>query len=209
MEKKKNIFVRFANVWYYYKFYVLIGIILIIALIVGINSCFFRESYDLSILYITSEDTDRFSHSEDVLNKIETFVSDINGDGKANAEIITISYGQTQAEQQSAAASRAANIAYGKALFYILDEQNYQQLKEGGFLEDISTLGQSQYLEQYRFCINDSKIFNSIDGFSDISEKYYFCIRTYDKSKAENEKNFQIQYDSAVSTLTKIINEYK
>ena len=102
MEKKKNIFVRFANVWYYYKFYVLIGIILIIALIVGINSCFFRESYDLSILYITSEDTDRFSHSEDVLNKIETFVSDINGDGKANAEIITISYGQTQAEQQSA-----------------------------------------------------------------------------------------------------------
>ena len=207
--EKKNIFVRIANVWYYYKFYVLIGVILIIALIIGINSCFFKQAYDLSILYVTSENTDRFSHSDAVLNKIEQYVSDINGDGRVNAEIITISYGKTQAEQYSAASARAANIAYGKALFYILDEQNYEELKNGGFLEDLTDFGQSQYLEKYRFCINDSGMFNDIEGFSDISEKYYFCIRTYDKSKAESDENFQIQYDSAVSTLKNIINSYK
>ncbi len=196
---------RLGHIWYYYKFYILCGVIVLMALAVGLNSCFNRRKYDVNVLYMTHGYSDTFYQTDELCNLFDSFAEDTNGDGLANVQFITINYGTTVSESNSAYATRSANLAAGKNVLFLLDTKNYEELKNGGFLEDISNLGTSEYLIGDRYEIFNSGLLDNVSGFKQIGEQYYLCLRTYDEKKAKNDADYKAQYESAKALLTNVI----
>ena len=199
---------KLQNFWYYYKYYLLIGTVLIFALFVAINSCVNRKNYDLNILYVSYGYSDSFFQSGELISLFDGFAPDKNGDGISETQIITINYGTTFQESNSAGAQRSANLASGKALLFLLDERNYQELKAAGFLENIENLGQSDFVREDAFLAYDSGLLDNISGFKSVNRPYYLCLRKYDEARAGSDSDFKAEYDSAEQTLINIINNY-
>ena len=203
-----NLKSKLQNFWYYYKNYLLIALILLVACAIAVNSCVNREKFDLNVLYVSYEYSDSFFQTDELVELFDDYAPDINNDNKKTAQIITINYGTSFQESNSAGAQRSANLASGKAVLYLLDERNYQELKAGGFLADISSLGKSEYLKEDAFLAYESGILDEISGFKAIGKPYYLCLRTFDQHKAESNVEFKEQYESAKQTLVNIIEKY-
>ena len=201
---------KLKNFWYYYKYYLLIGAVLVFALLVAINSCFNRKSYDLSVLYVTYGYSDSFFQTGELISVFDTYVPDTNADGVCNSQFITINYGTTFQESNSAGAQRSANLASGKALLYLLDERNYRELKEGGFLADITELGESEFInaDGDAFLAYDSGMLDEVSGFKALNQPHYLCLRVFDSKKADRDEEFRTQYETAKQTLKNIIDTY-
>ncbi len=197
---------KLENLWYYYKNYLIVGVLLVIAIVIAVVSCNGRGSYDIRVLYMTHEYVD-MTGQLDVL--FSEFVADNNNDGVSNAQVITINYGTTLKEAQSAGATRSANLASGKNVLFLVDEQNYNELKAGGFLQDISHLGSSQYLQGDRFDAKSSGLLSKIEGFSHTESNYYICVRTFDEERAKTDKNCAAGYDAAYTLIKNILAFYK
>lgn len=199
---------KLINLWYYYKFYLLFIVIALMALAVGINSCVNKQEYDVNILFATHGYSDSFFQTGELVTLFDKYAEDTNEDGVANTQFITINYGLTLQDSNNANATRSANLASGKAVLFLLDEQNYKELKSGGFLEDISSLGTSDYLKDDCFEIYDSGMLDNVSGFSKLDDPYYLCLRTFDKKKAESDKGFAMRYEAAKSLLINVIKSY-
>lgn len=197
---------KLENFWYYYKNYLIIALVLLISIVVGIVSCVGRGTYDITVLYMTHEYVDMTGQLDMLFSGV---VDDFNGDGLENAQVITINYGTTLKEAQSAGASRSANLASGKNILFLVDEQNYNELKAGGFLEDISQLGTSPYLEGDRFDAKESGLLLSIEGFSKTKSNYYLCVRTFDEQRAKTDSKYAQKYDDVYATIKNILTLYK
>ncbi len=193
---------KLENLWYYYKNYLLVGCLLIIAVIVGIVSCANRGTYDVNVLYMTHEYVDMTGQLDMLFTG---FADDFNGDGVENAQVITINYGTTLKEAQSAGATRSANLASGKNILFLVDEQNYNELKAGGFLQDISHLGQSSFLEGDRYDAKASGLLSTIEGFSKTKSNYYLCVRTFDSERAKTDSKYAKKYDDAYAVIKNIL----
>lgn len=199
---------KLQNFWYYYKNYLLVGVLLILALLVGINSCINRKSYDLNVLYVTHADNNTFFRSRELVEMFDGFTVDANGDGVQNSQIITINYADSFQQSNSAGAQRAANLASGKCVLLLLDKANYEELKNGGFLADISDLGDSEYLMEDAFDAYGSGLLNSLSENSVVKEPHYLCLRTYSNNIPASDTEFEIQYEAAKQTLRNIIEKY-
>ena len=199
---------KLKNFWYYHKTFLLIALILIMAAVFAVNSCVNRHSYDLNVLYVSYGYSDSFFQTGELVDLFDGYVDDINGDGKHDSQIVTINYGTTFQETNSAGAQRSANLASGRCLLYLLDERNYQELKSGGFLANISSLGSSEYLTDDAFLAYESGFLDDVSGFKAIDKPYYLCLRTFDEQKAEKDPDFARQYQSAKQTLVNIINQF-
>ncbi len=197
---------KIENLWYYYKNYLIIGCLFIIAAIIGIVSCANRGTYDVNVLYMTHEYIDMTGQLDMLFSN---YVDDFNGDGLENAQVITINYGTTLKEAQSAGASRSANLASGKNILFLVDEQNYNELKSGGFLQDISHLGSSPYLEGDRFDAKNSGLLLTIEGFSKTKSNYYLCVQTFDEQRAKTDTDYAQKYEAAYAVIKNILTYYK
>ena len=193
---------KIENFWYYYKNYLLIALVLLISVIVGIVSCTGKGKYDISVLYMTHEYVDMTGQLDMLFSG---YTDDFNGDGLENAQVITINYGTTLKEAQSAGATRSANLAAGKNVLFLVDEQNYNELKAGGFLQDISHLGQSPYLETDRFDAKASGLLSSIEGFTKTESNYYLCVRTFDSERAKTDSKYAKKYDEVYAVIKNIL----
>lgn len=209
MEKKA--IKKLTDFWYYYKYYLLVGIVAVIALAVTVKSCYEKRDYDVNVLFMTHGYSESFYQSEsmdELKSVLGGFAPDRNGDGKTDVQVITINYGLTFEQSNSANAARSANLASGKNVLFLLDSQNYEELKAGGFLADISQLGESEYLESDRFDVVGSGLASSVSNFGVDGESYYLCLRVYDEKKAQSDIKYMAQYDAAKTLLTNIINKY-
>ena len=178
------------------------------ACVIAVNSCVNRQKYDLNILYVSYGYSDSFFQTGELVDLFDDYVPDINNDQTKNAQIITINYGTSFQESNSAGAARSANLASGKCVLFLLDERNYQELKAGGFLADISSLGTSDYLTSDAFLAYNSGLLDNVSGFKALDKPYYLCLRTYDEKRARSDAEFKTQYETAKQALINIINEF-
>lgn len=199
---------KIQNFWYYYKYYLLTGALVLLALAIALNSCINRKDYDVNVLYATHGYSDTFYQGDELVTLFDTYAPDRNGDGVHDTQLVTINYGTTMQEYTSAGAARSANLASGKCLLFLLDKQNYQELSEGGFLEDLTVLGDSEYISGDAFLAYESGLLDNVSGFKAINEPYYLCLRKYDEVRAQKDEKFKDQYESAKKLLENIIQVY-
>ena len=198
---------KIANIWYYYKYYLLAALLAVIVLAVAVKGCAEKKDYDVNLLFIHGY-SESFYQTDGIASALGSFAEDGNGDGITDVQIITINYGNTVQDSNNASAARSANLAAGKNVLFLLDEQNYNELKAGGFLAELSELGESEYLEGDRFDAVESGLFSEVSGLGADGQKYYLCLRVYDSTKAKYDKSYDAQYNAAKSLITNILGKY-
>ena len=79
------------NYWYYYKWYVIGGLFLVFALVVGLSQSFNREKYDVSVIWAMHGYVEQ-PYLDAMEEEFEKYVDDIDGNGEVNVRIILITY---------------------------------------------------------------------------------------------------------------------
>ncbi len=191
----------FVNLWYYYKFHMLVALLLITATVIAVKSCAARKSYDVGVLLMTHGYDTGFRGTDGLAQKIGECVTDYNGDGVKNARIVAINYGKTANEVNSANAMRSANLAAGDSFLYLMDRQNYTELKAGGFLADLNELGGSGDFADAASC----GILDYDGSFAIAGQDYFLCLRVYDAARAEKDEKYAARYKAAQETISNLI----
>lgn len=200
---------KISNFWYYYKYYILVGIVAAVALCAVIKSCSEKKNYDTGVLLLTHGHSESFYETEPLCGALAAYASDSNGDGSVDVELVVINYGNTVEQNNSALSARSANLAAGRNVIFLLDGKNYEELRNGGFLADMSELGSSEYLQGDRFDVLSSGIFSEVPDFGTDGEEYWLCLRVFDEKRAETDEKYASQYDTAKAFMKNVIEKCK
>lgn len=191
---------KLGNFWYYYKWYVIGGVLLVITLIVGIRSCSLKTKPDLYVLFAVDESPNAYLVAETEA-WLGGMTEDVNGDGETTAQLLTTSTTDQWNGYNSAAMLVQANS--GQAVLYILTDDTYATMHENGVLQELS--GESAYLEGDRYLLTDSGVLEAVPGFAEEEQSYYLCIRKVEGTTFEGKEHYAAQERLAKELLEKLI----
>lgn len=200
---------KLENFWFYHKWHVLAVILILCITFISVKSCVNKKSYDMYVLYMVGGGYS-LEANENLSEKFENYVDDVDGDGEKRVQIITINFadvsGQGTLAQETAFTKMISQVSSGSALFYVFDDTAYQALKNAQvkILDDINT--DSPYVEGDRFNAKKAGFFDDVEEW-DENKDFYFGIRVSGGIK-ETESRFA-QIKQSRDTLQKIILEYK
>ena len=172
---------KFQNFWYYNKWFVLIGIFLVIMLSITISQCATREKFDYQIV-LYSYDTYMPAETEVLKRELAAFGEDLNGDGEVKVQIIDCSFGKDEtadskgAKRQKLTALLASN---DDALIFIVEEESFKFLEDAypGFFVDLeldSKEGRAQKLsQQFYNKVNTSEEYKELNEILEDDEKRF------------------------------------
>lgn len=172
---------KLQNFWYYNKWFLLIGVFLIIMLTITISQCASRENFDYQIV-LFSYDTYMPAETEVIKRELSEYGEDLNGDGEVKVQIIDCSYGKDEtadskgAKRQKLTALLASN---DDALVFIVEEDSFKFLEEAypGFFVDLgldSKEGRAQALpKDFYDKVNNSDEYNELNEILDDDEKSF------------------------------------
>ncbi len=197
---KEKLQTKFANFWYYYKWYVVCGAVLLASLIVGVHSCANRINPDLHVLFAVERSANSYliKETEEWLGSL---TEDVNGDGETTARVIATATMDQWKGSNTAAMVVQANA--GDAILYILTDGTYAILHENGVLQSLS--GESPYLEGDRYNLTASGALKEMPTYEGEEENYYLCIRKVEGTTYAEDEAYLTQERLAKELLKKLI----
>ncbi len=203
---------KLENFWFYHKWHLLAGLLIICIAVVAVRSCIKKESIDMYVLYMVNGAYSTQAN-EELAMKLEQYVDDIDGDGEKRVQIIALSFSDTLSRtdqtQEATLAQLVGQISSGPALFYIFDDENYKALKEAqvqvfGELKGVDTT--SPYFEADRYNATEAGFFKDVKGWSENYKTLYFGMRVSDGITEGDSRYAQIR--QCQETLAKIVKDH-
>lgn len=142
---------KLANIWYHFKVQIILAVCLIIILIVTLTQCATAKKYDCQILYFAYRPIVD-SQAVKMEEYFEKYVSDVNGDGEVNVQII--SCGVTDDKKDASKNSILQRVqsvvaAEPATVLYVVDEKAIEYFEnafdESIFYEKPQKLGKDFY----------------------------------------------------------------
>ncbi len=220
-----------ANFWYYYKWYVVVGVLLLLTVIVGLTQCIQRVEPDMRVLLITSSsDAATQPYAEEIQYKIQQdYLEDYNGDGKVSCYVSALNTnaaitGTTSADVQIGDAnnytttmqqSLVLQLGDGQSFLILCDDASYQTLRQmgagegglpGGVLQPLEeVLDLPEGADPYRVSW-DGTALGSLPTLQEMSDReLYLCLRVFDGSGQQDDEAARARYTQAVAVLEKIL----
>ncbi len=202
---------RCIDFWFYHKWHLLVGILILFMAVMGVHSCFNKDNVDVYVLYMITGSYSENSNAA-LARKLEKYIDDVNGDGEKRVQVITVSFSEvlerTDRAQETTLSKMIGQVASGPALFYVMDDENFEALLQAKteIFGDISQFGlESKHLEKHRFDATASGFLNDIDGFE--QKHLYFAMRETKNIETGDHRFSQIK--SVQNALRRIIESYK
>ena len=194
------------NFWYYYKWYVIGGIFLLGTVLAGITTCKPVKNIDLHMLYLR-DDTPNAAQVAEMEEWLSPMSPDLNKDGVKAVKIMGVSRSNMWSGDDSAA--MVVQINSGDAILYLVSDTAYETLHANGVLQDLSSVGESEFLEEDRYRISDAGILNEMEGFAAEEGRFNLCIRRVKGTSFEGKPQYTEQEKAAFEVLKKIIEKEK
>ena len=178
---EKSLVKFFENIWYHYKWAILICSFFVIILIIGTVQSFSNKKPDVFIYHVA--DRGIIANSvEDLTESLSEFAFDYNGDGAVTVDFKeeiyipdVISAGQGQL---SVTDSFNLELFAGECVIYIMDESFYRGNTEFMVeLEDIlGYLPESAY-DNKALLLSQLPAYSTIPGLRDLPAESFICVR--------------------------------
>lgn len=194
---------KLENFWYYHKYHLLAFLLAVLALIIAIRSCAARKDYDVNVLLITHSTSVSAIQTDKVGSFIAGFAPDADGNGSVAVQVKSISYGYSVKEANSANSARLALLAAGNDLLLLVDKQNYSELKEGGFIADLTPFG----VEDDKLDAGGIGLIAAAEGLDRDGSEYVLCLRTKDETRVSEDPDYAARYQAAETVFKNIINQ--
>lgn len=198
---------KIANFWYYYKWYVLSGVLLLAALAGAINSCRVRVKPDLYVMYAL-DTVPNAVQLQELEQWFSGMTTDENGDGETTATILaTATVDQWNGGNSSA---MLVQVNAGNAVLYLLNSETYEILHNNGVLQQLDfPEGESAYIEGDRYRLSASGELSVLESFSGADQEVYLCIRRVAGTTFEGKEKYLTQERLAKELLQKLVSAEK
>ncbi len=198
---KKLLREKTENFWYYYKWYVVGGVLLVLCLLVGIRSCNRRIDPDLHVLFAADKSANSLLVAE-MEKWFAGMTEDVNGDGEILARVMTTATVDQWSGNNTAALVVQATT--GDAILYILTDETYAIMHENELLQPLP--GESPYIDGDRYLLRQSGALAAVPSIeAEQLKNYYLCIRKVEGSNLEGSQKHKIQERLAKSVLEHLI----
>ena len=201
----------FENLWYHYKWLILIILVLGALIIVSTIQIIEKGDPDVHILFIGQNyiTADGRKEAEGTLDKL---FGDYNGDGKTLMDLVELTVttipGQSYdyVYQQDSLTRFEAEIRAGLSTVFIVEESFYKKIKETGLAAPLKTVfGEDSVPEnafdEYSFRLRDLDIAEE-SGFCRFPRESYVCIR-------HSPENDQINYSRTMEDYNNNLDFFK
>ncbi len=207
----------FENIWYHYKWLILIVLTLGSLMIIGIAQMIGKGDPDVHILfigqnYITAEGR---KEAEKSLSKV---IPDYNGDGKVSMDLVELTVttipGQSYdyVYQQDAMTRFETEIRAGMSTVFIVEESFYDKITKLGLAAPLSVVfGEGKVpknaFDEFSFRLRDLDIAEEA-GFSRFPRESYVCIRHSPENDEINYSRTMEDYEHNLDFFKKAV-EYR
>ncbi len=209
------------HIWFYYKWYIIVGLLLTAFVIFCCVQCSSRKETDLSILMVTgSDNTGMTVAAGDEMRYFirREYAKDRDGDGLASVDLYHYTVGEGDTPTNPTMQQAIALSVYGAEEFLIVcDEAGYRHLRALGagdnpadILEPLAgVVGEDLLADE--FCVSlEGTALGELETINEVTEqKLYVCLRTYTGSKAEKDKAATKRYEEACRVLKEILSHRK
>lgn len=213
-----------ANVWYHYKWPIIIGVFFLVVAFVGINQMVNRVKYDISVMYAgpTVIAGDTSEAVSEALGKIT--MADVNGDGKTNVKIYSYTYyTDAQIEERK---KHGVNVDYqhnvdayndfnnmvftGECGVMFLDYELFSAVRDSGGLVTLeSALGRTPEgaIDEYGVKLSELKAYKFYSALQIMPPDTVVCLRGVSTtggvftSKKSAEKTFENSKEAFINLM--------
>lgn len=175
-----------ANFWYYYKWFVMLG--LVFASLIGIATVqyFTKSDPDLSLLYVGPSDVSD-AVCKKMITTTESSIYDVNGDGETSAALQTFvllsDYDMLTSGQKIQAMEEyqgySDEILSGDGAVLLLDEYFYSELAQNGALVNLYEIYSelpSSAVDSFGLRLGSTPLYKK-DGFSSLPADTIVCLK--------------------------------
>lgn len=178
------------NVWYHYKWTIILGGAIIAFLVVALVQLFRNEEPDVYIMHVGPMLISPAA-AEDIDETVAGMAYDCNDDGEVNVNVLDITINKFSNESGDVVVNYDENnkgfmrfqteIRAGDAIIYLLDEPYFEVCVEEGILAPLDTVVDDAYMPEkvisgYGVKLSDLKAYE-LDGLSNVPETAILCLR--------------------------------
>ena len=188
-EKPKGFAKNVENIWYHYKYVILIALAALIMIGVATFQMVTRKDPDVFIYHASTRGLSLASQ-DSFLGAMRSVASDYNGDGEVVVDFKEDIYipNEVKTSENAMTATESFNheLAYGECLIYIMDRSFFNGNKQ--FMADLSDVLDEvpEYAIDGRgILLKDLPGYNKLAGLGDFEDESYLCLRA--KKRGMNE----------------------
>lgn len=177
-----------GNIWYYYKWLIILGGIVVLFLIIAFVQMLTSNEPDVTLLY-TGKSTVTVKGSEELKNTVDGMIEDYNKDGTKTIDFLELTAHSAEtsgvvfnADTNATVLRRfQSEIASGDSVIYLMEQYYYNKLLELDILAKLSDVLYEkdipeQAIDEYGVYIKDLEIYNA-PGFNMFPPDTILCIR--------------------------------
>ncbi len=171
--EKMSIIGWISHQWYYYKWYILVGALVLFVAGVSLVQCIRNEDPDISIIYVADYDLGNTNRDE-VKEFIEPFYGDVTGDGKKVMSLVFMSQNDKTTKDRL-----QTEVMAGEHTLYFLDKTHFEWLMKYNILaplEDVFGTKPENAINDYGIELKYLDIAEE-DGFNDMPRSTIVCLR--------------------------------
>lgn len=133
---------KLKNYWFHYKWHTIAAIFITIFLAITVTQCAKRTDYDMKVVYFTYNPV-----TDDMLTPVgdylESFCSDLNGNGKVEIQVINCSISKENLKNQYGMTTlqkvQSLIVGESEALLYITDSESAEYFNNDSFSDLFDT----------------------------------------------------------------------
>lgn len=183
--KEKGKLLKFLdNIWFYYKWHILIGLLVLVTVTVATVQCMAKTEPDVTVLYVGLKDIG--ADREAMTAEFGGYFDDVNGDGDKSIRFTFMGTTDTATSTRF-----QTEMAAGDHLIYIVNDEYYKRLVNSKILAPLSeTSGfvQDNAMEDgYGIRLKYLNI-GETEGFGSIERNSILCMRGNNGDRVDYEK---------------------
>lgn len=181
-KKEKSKIIKWVeNLWFYHKWHILVGALVITMLTIATVQCIMKSEPDIAILYVAANDIE--GDREHILEQFGDAFDDVNGDGEKSISFAFMGTGD------SATPTRVqTEMAAGDHYIYIVNDEYYKRMVDSGILAPLhEALGlehPNATEDGYGIRIKYLHI-GETRGFGSVERNSILCIRGNDRGHVD------------------------
>lgn len=180
-EQNKSLVKIVENIWYHYKWAIIIGFLVIVMLVAGISQLATKKEPDVFIYHVSSQGITPDSTNE-LTECLSTFASDVNGDGKVTVdfkeEIYIPDVISTAEGRLAVTDSFNLELYAGECVIYFMDESYYMGNREYmADLKDVLGYKPEASYDDKALLLSQLPAYKSVPGLCYLPKETFICIR--------------------------------
>ena len=175
-----------SNVWYYYKWLILLGVVILSFLTISAVQFLMKTDPDITLLYVGPARVGE-EDCANIISYAESFLEDFNGDGEIKADLLTIgvdfdyeklSY-REQIQAMEKYQSYTDEILVGDCCILLLDSNFFESLCNSGVLVNLYAVFEElppSACHSYGLRLGDTSL-HAQAGFSSLPADTVLCLK--------------------------------